>query len=138
MSTNNEWETTDGRKHRHLSSREIMKREQQLDYHIADNAGTPHVSITDAESGDALFQSVFSVERCELAEQISKRFNSHEKLIEALQAAIKWMDFVSDKLGDADQLAANVKKYGAVKYLLQFGEGAGYRASEARAAPRIG
>lgn len=77
-----------------------MKREQQLDYHIADNAGTPHVSITDAESGDALFQSVFSVERCELAEEISKRFNSHQKLIEAISNMLSCMD-----ANDGDSLA---------------------------------
>lgn len=72
---------------KYQKEREEMKQQQRLDYHIADNAETPHVSITDAESGKALFQSVFSVAHCELAEEISKRFNSHEKLIEALQQA---------------------------------------------------
>lgn len=52
----------------------------------------------------------------------------------ALQATIKWLDFAAAKLGDVDDLDRNIRKYGARKWIKQFGEGAGHRAVEARAA----
>ena len=55
-------------------------------------------------------------------------------LLEALRNAVKWMDFVAAKLGDPDELDCNIKKYGARKWVTQFGTGAGHRAKAARAA----
>lgn len=54
--------------------------------------------------------------------------------MEALEAAAKWMDFVAAKLDDPEDLDRNIRKYGARKWVKQFGQGAKYRAAEARAA----
>ena len=56
------------------------------------------------------------------------------ELLEALRKVIEWLDFVQSKLGNAEELDRNIRKYGARKWVNQFGTGAGYRADEARAA----
>lgn len=68
------------------------------------------------------------------AEFICRAVNFHDKLLAALHATVKWMDFVQKKLGDTEDLDRNIRKYGARKWIKQFGEGAGHRANEARAA----
>lgn len=67
------------------------------------------------------------------AEFIVKAVTCHEELLAALHAVVKWLDFAQAKLGNAEELDRNIRKYGARKWIKQFGEGAGHRAKEARA-----
>jgi hypothetical protein len=55
-------------------------------------------------------------------------------LLAALESAAKWMDFVAEKLGNKECLDYNIRKYGARRWIPQFGQGASHRAREARTA----